>query len=200
MEGTDGDDYFFDDGFEDISANALYELEQNAVQASQRNSAPASSVKQHYPRATVSRIAEQPNLARKFVRKDPVPQIGRRQQASSDYGELNELDGGLVDDGNTITPRDEEDTNVAQYIPGEATQREQWRLQRFGQPTKAVVSSLEARRGGVIGAQAATGRPVPYYGAADDVEMRDAAVDEISGTSGVQDSIAALKAQLADVC
>lgn len=141
MSGMDvigDDDKYFDDGFDDLPDTTLYELEQNAILSTQRQSEGASRIA--FPGNTFKISAIDASHAQGAdTRRHPAQ--SRRANAQPprnppyhppSFYDQETLAGGFLDDSNISTPA--EDKDLAQRLAGqdEVAQREQFRLQRFG--------------------------------------------------------------------
>ncbi|PGH15515.1 hypothetical protein AJ80_05532 [Polytolypa hystricis UAMH7299] len=117
MDDDNYDDYFSDDGIDDLPAGALLELEQNAYEATQRQRSESINI----PRPTVN---APPALQRNSTSADsrnappqpkpPVlqdPSLLLRPPLSFGQGYLKDLDAGVLDDGyeQAITVGEDED-------------------------------------------------------------------------------------------
>ena len=150
MDDPAGEDDYSDDDLDALPDHALHQLQQNAIQSTQQPSLSAHvqlpSIKQpiasHLGRFNIqgsaSHAAHQPPF----------------QAPSSDYGDFDEdmLDGEIFDAA-------EEPTLAAKYKisalgkePAEYSQREQWRLQRYGMQTNFLKPTDLQHRGSQQGA------------------------------------------------
>ena len=133
MAGTDGEDGYSDDDLDALETEDFLELQQRALQSTQRPRQALTAESQNHVLPPV--ISAPPG----FTRQQEVENTssGLRAQAypnntSSDYGDLDDevLDAGLLDDPTELLAS--KPANYAlQLAVGENTQREQWRQQRF---------------------------------------------------------------------
>jgi hypothetical protein len=134
MDDNEDEHNFSDDGFDALEDTALEELEHNAILSTQQARAQTTKRPVRYPvlpqptriTAPLSRSEFQPraNSARPILRDDST----LRDEYDDDSLEW-------IGDDRVPTPVEEVPAFMPQKKPpGETTQREQWRNQRFGRP------------------------------------------------------------------
>ena len=112
MAGSD-DDGFSDDDLDALTAHDFYQLQENAIRSTQ---------------AAAKAVESSAAIPHSFAK--PV------DQPSSDYGEIDDdliLNEDLLDDQNEgfVEPPPPATNYVNRAVPGESTQREQWRQNRY---------------------------------------------------------------------
>ena len=141
------EDPYSDDDLDALPDNAFHELEDNAVRNTQ---APANTATTCLPAfkklQRIDRTSHIGGAGRSSAAPEATfgqPQHGL-QEPSSDYGEFDDemLDGEIFDaaeqpDLVTAIRKGEK----AGYSPGESTQREQWRQQRYARPQPRIAPS-----------------------------------------------------------
>ncbi|KAI9850714.1 MAG: hypothetical protein M1838_005205 [Thelocarpon superellum] len=124
QDDEDDDTSLLDDSFEDLPIEALNALERDAVRATQPTKAPVNRPDTQDFHHTL------PTLP--WPNPNDTSRAGKPpKNSSSDYGDANEaelVDG--VDFGDTVR---QDLTTAEAKIASEVTQREQWRLRRYGQ-------------------------------------------------------------------
>ena len=191
MDDNEDETNFSDDDLDALPDHALVELEQNAFQSTQQ---PA----RHY--AQSDRFAQASNRYDGPTQKVLVQQ--RIQPGYQDFdGE--HFDTGLFDDAGTATPVQEVEELIQPRPPGEMTQRENWRRERFGQRENSDAFKQPQR---AVRQQHARHVGLSYIGYMDqgrDVEMQDSTqIDEQVQTGAPvlsSDQEFAFRAQIADL-
>ena len=117
MAGSDDDDGFSDEDLDALTAHDFYQLQENAIRSTQAATEAA--------KATAA-------ISKSFSK--PVEQSV--DQASSDYGDIDDdliLNEDLLDeqDEGFVEQPAPAATYINQAVPGENTQREQWRQTRY---------------------------------------------------------------------
>lgn len=156
MQEVDEGEGYSDDDLDALPADTFQELQQNAIRSTQQldhNEQPA------LPSEFVQGLSKPENLRRSFGHLAisgnafyKAPTQAHPQEASSDYGEFDDemLDGEIFDAAEEPVIIGERLGAFTARPPGENTQREQWRQQRFGAPPRpqslgASLHSLPAR-------------------------------------------------------
>lgn len=143
MEDTEDEHNFSDDGFNALPDTALRELEHNAILSTQQAQPQSTKpLHNHTVRPQTTRIANPdsrpilqapPNAAR----SNPLNESVLQNEFDDDSFEW-------IGDEGIATPVEEVQSFIPQRKPpGEMTQREQWRNQRFGHPSKAAQASVQ---------------------------------------------------------
>lgn len=145
MDDIGDDDNLFDDGFEELNDNALYELEQNALLSTQKPVAepqgPRRSNRPTDPTLPLEngRIGRNESLYRQHNGLQNIHQQQNPGQFKPPYfHEQPELSGGFLDEGSLPTPVEEKVSFIPHVVQDEVSQRELFRLQRFGPATSRV--------------------------------------------------------------
>jgi hypothetical protein len=148
MDDNDEDEIYADVGFDSLPQDELLLLEQNAIRATQHQQdlTDGSGYLKIPPHAYSRQPSNETNLGNQTLRKSPLAAFrAPSQPASSDYGELDpgELDAALLGDFDEPVPVEEKEEVDTARLPGAATQRDQWRQQRYGRPNVYNQKSLE---------------------------------------------------------
>ena len=163
---ADEDDDYSDDDLDALPDHAFHDLQQHAI-STQR---PSLSAQVQLPTVQHSiRLADglerlpargSANAAKKHAIQTP----------SSDYGDFDEdmLDGEIFDAAEEPALAARYEANARGKEPGEVSQREQWRLQRYGANQHNPKPAERQQR---VGPQAAIG--VPSYNSSDVGDMND---------------------------
>lgn len=156
MQEVDDEEGYSDDDLDALPADAFQELQQNAIRSTQqlRNKDQLVSLlgfgqglsESEDPRRGFGNLAVSGNA----FYKAPAPPPSH--QASSDYGDFDDemLDGEIFDAAEEPVILKERIGGFVARPPGPNTQREQWRQQRYGAPSRpqthgAGLVSLPAR-------------------------------------------------------
>lgn len=120
MDDNEDETNFSDDGLDALPINALAELEQNAIRATQQ---PAK----HY--------AQYDHFAQASDRYDGRTRDALPQKEEPEYAEFDteHFDAGAFDDAGVATPVEEAEDLIPARTRGEMTQREGWRQARYSQ-------------------------------------------------------------------
>ena len=120
MDDNADETNFSDDSLDALPDDALVELEQNAIRSTQQPP-------RQYPQPD--------HFAQALNRYDSPAQRVLPQRIQPDYEDFDSehFDAGLFDDAGVATPVEETDEFIHPRPPGETTQRENWRQERFGQ-------------------------------------------------------------------
>ena len=143
--GREDDEDFFDDddGFDTLPDSTFSQLEQNAISSTQQrpqiSEVPKPTTYRPLP-YNAQRSREQP----KAVPPNPARLHAPASESYNAYDILGAEDSDFQPDG-ASTPVEEKDAFIPQQQPDEVTQREQWRQQRFGQPTTHTYSQTTPR-------------------------------------------------------
>ena len=145
MQEVDEGDGYSDDDLDALPADAFQELQQNAIRSTQQLRANdqlipppgfgQGSSKSEDPSRVFGNLAVSGNA----LYKAPVPITSN--QASSDYGDFDDemLDGEIFDAAEEPVILNERMGGFVARPPGISTQREQWRHQRYGAPSRPQV-------------------------------------------------------------
>ena len=145
MDDNEDEHNFSDDGFDALEDTALRELEHNAILSTQQVQAqstrPARQVPfQPRPRRVPAAL-NQPILQ---AQVNPVRPVLRDESTLKDEFDDDSFDW-IGDDDRVPTPVEEVQSFIPQRRPpGETTQREQWRNQRFGNPSIHAQAPVQA--------------------------------------------------------
>ena len=181
MAGSDDDDGFSDEDLDALTAHDFYQLQENAVRFTQAATQAAKAA------VVVPRSPEKPIDA-----------------ASSDYGEIDDdliLNDDLLDDQKEESV--EQPAPVASYVnqnlPGESTQREQWRKNRYAANQAPAANPRWDSLGphpdpGISSKQIESHRPHAQVKIDQDVVMLDS-----SPQKGDSPDVVALQAKIAEV-
>jgi hypothetical protein len=121
MDDNEDETNFSDDDLDALPANALVELEQNAIQSTQQY---AKDYPQHDPFTQAS------NRYDGRIGNALAPQ---KLQPGYEEFDTEHFDAGLFDDAGIATPVEEAEEFTPSRPPGEMIQRESWRQARHGQ-------------------------------------------------------------------
>ena len=189
MDDNADETNFSDDALDALPDNALLELEQNAIQSTQH---PAK----HYPQQ--DRFAQPSTRYNGPLQRDLAPQ--RIQPAYTDF-DSEHFDTALFDDAGIATPIEEAEEFIQPRPPGEMTQREIWRQERFGHRQDQDTSKLPF---GAVRQQHSRHVGLSHSGCMDqvhDVEMKDSSLPGEQIQVGAQvltsDADSAFQAQIA---
>lgn len=161
MQEVDEGDGYSDDDLDALPADAFQELQQNAIRSTQQLRAKdqlvsppgfgEGSSKSEDPRRVFGSLAVSGNA----LYKAPAPISSN--QASSDYGDFDDemLDGEIFDAAEEPVILNERMGGFVARPPGISTQREQWRQQRYGAPSRPQIHG-----GGLLSLPA---RPLPAH-------------------------------------
>ena len=163
MDDNEDETNFSDDDLDALPDNALIELEQNAIQSTQH---PAK----HYSQQ--DRFVQSSTHYIGPLQRDLVPQ--RIQPGYADF-DSEHFDARLFDDAGVATPVEEAEEIIQPRPPGEWTQREDWRQDRFGQRQHQDASkrSLRVTQHQQQHAHHAAHRDNGYVDRGHDVESKD---------------------------
>lgn len=151
MQEVDEGDGYSDDDLDALPADAFQELQQNAIRSTQQLRAkdqlvPSPGFGQGLtesgdPRRGFGNLAVSSNAFGGAPAPDPS------HQASSDYGDFDDemLDGEIFDAAEEPVVPKERIGGFVPRPPGVSTQREQWRQQRYGTPSRP-----QTHRGGLL--------------------------------------------------
>ena len=137
MEDLDAeDDGYSDEDLDALPAHAFHDLQENAIRSTQN---PVSEA--HLPtldQLRGARTFDAARFARAPVNGAPNTSAGRHApaQPSSDYGDFDDemLDGEIIDAASQPALAARFENKAMEKKPGESTQREQWRQQRYSCP------------------------------------------------------------------
>ena len=140
MNGMDdnGDEHnFSDDGFDDLNANTLLQLEQNAIsftQPAQSQAARTKPIQRPLPKSRPPQPARRPLVRAQPNARPPSPVQAKEENTFGDAFDDDSFE--WIGDDRVPTPVEEEQPIFPQQqrLPSEMTQREQWRQERFGRP------------------------------------------------------------------
>ena len=129
------DDGYSDDDLDALPDHAFHELQEDAVRSTQQPGPQLPALRQ-------APKPDRPGLAGGFGRLSVTgPSVNAKthhshQPPSSDYGDFEDemLDGEIFDAAEQPVLAARYDASVIDTGPGESTQREQWRRQRYGRP------------------------------------------------------------------
>ena len=193
MDDNEDETNFSDDGLDALPGNALVELEQSAIQSTQH---PAKHYSQQDHFAQSSPHYNGP------LQRDLVPQ--RIQPGYADF-DNEHFDAGLFDDAGVATPVEEAEDIIQSRPPGEWTQREDWRQERFGQRQQQDASKrpLRALEHQQQRARHAGHRDDDYVDRGHDVESKDPIYPgeqpQVSTATLSSEQVSAFRAQIADL-
>lgn len=142
MQEVDDGDGYSDDDLDALPADAFQELQQNAIRSTQQLRPGEQPVPQH---GFEQGLLKSDNSKRGFANlavsdnafyKAPAP--APSHQASSDYGDFDDemLDGEIFDAAKEPIILNKRIGGFVSRPPGVSTQREQWRQQRYGVPSR----------------------------------------------------------------
>ena len=142
MQEVDEGDGYSDDDLDALPADAFQELQQNAIRSTQQTNPRDQLIP---PREFVRGLSESEDTRRGFGNlavssnafyKAPAPPPSH--QASSDYGDFDDemLDGEIFNAAEEPVILQERIGGFVSGPPGPNTQREQWRQQRYGAPSR----------------------------------------------------------------
>ena len=131
MADVDEEDGYSDDDLDALPVDALQKLQQDAYTSTQQTNAIGSNVSYWTGRETRSGIVKSLGAASNRQNYAYTGNIPLRP--SSDYGDLDDemLDGEILNVADQPTVITRNDGSVVARPAGEATQREQWRQQRY---------------------------------------------------------------------
>lgn len=145
MDDNDDDDNFSDGAFDELAPNTLLELEQNALQATQK---PHGVDESHDHHVHPLRRQTLPQFRPHVIQQESANGEHSHQAQNLHDPEYVEdaYDQDVWDDGaNIATPKEEKDSLIPPKEPySEAVQREQWRINRFGQANPSI-SNIQRR-------------------------------------------------------
>ena len=153
---ADEDDDYSDDDLDALPDNAFHDLQQHAISTQK----PSLSAQVQLPTVQHS-VGLASGLGRLSVKGSAtVARSQAIQTPSSDYGDFDEdmLDGEIFDAAEEPTLAARYEANTHGKEPGEFSQREQWRLQRYGAHQR---NPKPAEKQQFVGRQGAIGVP-PY--------------------------------------
>ena len=143
MDDTADEHNFSDDDFEELHDTALRELENNAVISTQQTSSQAHKARP--PSRSVpairrlSAVTRAPVQAHVFLGRPP-PHLQEQNLIDEDF-EDDSFE--WVGDEQVSTPVEDAPSYPHRSLPGETTQREQWRQERFNKPNAQPVSQRQ---------------------------------------------------------
>lgn len=196
MDDNEDETNFSDDGLDALPDNALLELEQNAIQSTQQ---PAAS---HLP---YNRTLQRPTDYNGAVSETIVP---RHLGDGYEDFDVEQFDNEAFNDAGVATPVEEKSTFIPARPPGEMTQGENWRQQRFGRaPPQVVVDQAQHPQHVRHPAQHSSRHNElanhGYIASRLDVEMQDSMLLEENPATRAQtltsDQEQAFRAQIADL-
>ena len=191
MDDVADDDFFSEDGFDDLQPDEILALEQSAISSTQRER--QQQPQHHHDNGHVPSVAPD---------RRPYPDI-------EDYQEVEGLEEDVIDNGESLLPVGQDWEGIPRHTAGDATQREQWRLNRFTGPASVPQATIrEANRIPVAlesRPQRAEKAVQRDYQSHDDLQMLGAEEDyegspRPAPASGARtEDIATLRAQLQEV-
>ena len=160
---ADEDDAYLDDDLDALPINAFHQLQEDAFRSTQQQQQPpVISSRPEIPRPVAT------ELVGGFGRHALIPENAALQPGpqhpSSDYGDLEDdmLDGEIFDGAAQAQIPVQYNRGIAAKEPGESTQREQWRVQRYGAPSPASASrALRPIGPEVVNGSVRIERPIP---------------------------------------
>lgn len=138
MDDEKDEHNFSEDEFGGLEDEDFLELEQEALHSTQQVQSVQSVQQTGYTRNAASKPGAWNGRA---TSKTKAPRVNAYQNAPR-YGHFEDShdEGFYTDDGGVATPMDEKETFIAPKDgPGEMTQREQWRQQRYSNPVQQPV-------------------------------------------------------------
>lgn len=147
----EGDDAYSDDDLDALPNHAFNELQENAVRLTQQSTSraflPPPKHQLRPEHAGVTRRIGGLNVGG-IAGQGVEPQL--LPPPSSDYGDFDDemldgevLDGGLIDVIDQRQLKPDLDTDVNEGQPGESTQRESWRQQRYSEPQLNLRTAIQ---------------------------------------------------------
>jgi Protein of unknown function (DUF3636) len=143
MDDNDEEDTFFLDELDDLPGNAWDELEKCAIQSTQHPRLENHEQQRNVGSSRRGNGIVFQDAAPRIASRQPPQLPGNYQLQQHQYARrplyLEATESGNFEDGDVPTPVEEKDVYHQPNAPGEMTQREQWRLQRYGEanrPTK----------------------------------------------------------------
>ena len=140
MPGDEDDDVYFDDDLDELPPNTFQQLQQDAIRSTQQ-------VASNSPQ-DLSRPKQTPAFGFGTGPIHAAQSLANRydnpHKPSSDYGDFEEddmLDGEVYDAAQDPPVNITQGNYFGKRVPGEATQREIWRQQRFSEP-QAVANAV----------------------------------------------------------
>ena len=179
MAGSDEDDGFSDEDLDALTAHDFYQLQENAIRSTQ--------------------AATQ---AAKAVAAAPKPFEELKDESSSCYGEI---DDGLIliDDDDQNEESVEQPAPVASYgnqnLPGESTQREQWRQNRYAANHTPAANVRWDNYGPQVDLGISSKQTEPHVPQMQAKVDQDVIMLDSSPQKGESPDVAALQAKIAEV-
>lgn len=134
------DNLYSDDDLDALPANTFDRLQQEAFRSTQQFS--NGTGMRAVPTVPEAARARPKRPSGPYAPVPPALETDALHQPSSDYGDLEDemLDGEIIDGAQQYAVTNSDNGFSAQPEPGESTQREQWRLQRYAKPSETPIN------------------------------------------------------------